>query len=69
MVWHWLIKLYMFQIYNSITRSVTIYPSCALSYLPPYPFPSGNHHIVISVYEFLTKHLFVKAAIYFKELK
>ena len=60
--WHWLIKLYRFQVYNSIIHhlyivlcvhppqvkspSIPISTPFTLLYLPPIPFPSGNHHTV-----------------------
>ena len=66
MGWHWLIKLYRFQVYSFIIHHVcfivrsppqimsfsfTIYFPYTFSYLPPPPFPSGNHHTVVCVWE------------------
>ena len=63
--WHCLIKLYRFQVHNSIIHN--LYFSCVFSQnqvsfhhhlcpvpssTSPTPFPSGNHHIVVCIYEF-----------------
>ena len=66
--WHQLIKLYRFQVYNSIKHylykyyfftipsqflSITIYSPFALFYHHPLlPFPSDNHHTAVSAWVF-----------------
>ena len=63
--WHWLIKLYGFQVYNFITNhlyivfcsspqvkslSIIFYSPLMFFYLPPIPFSSGNQHTVVRVW-------------------
>ena len=68
--WHWFIKLYRFQVYNSIIHHCILYcvfitPNQASfhHHLSPFTlfylshFPSGNLHTVICVYEFLVYFL------------
>ena len=65
MGWHWLIKLYRFQVYDSVTHHLYIvlcvhHPKPSLLPTPfillypllhlPTPLPSGNHHTVLLVY-------------------
>ena len=67
MGWHWLIKWYRFQEYNSIIHHLyielcvhllksSLLPSPFILPFPsstsPQPLPSGNHHTVVCVYEF-----------------
>ena len=63
LLWHWLIKLYRFQVYNSIIHYLYIVlcvhypkssllpslfiPTFTLFCLPTPSFPSCNHHIVV----------------------
>ena len=64
--WHWLIKLYRFQVCNSLILHLyivlcvhhpnsSLLPSPFIPHLPsstsPTPFPSDNHHTVVCVYE------------------
>ena len=78
--WHWLIKLYRFQVYNSIIHYLYIvlcvhYQSQVFCYhlyllypllLPPTtPLPSGHHHTVVCVCEFFLLSMFSLVSSFF----
>ena len=70
--WHWLIKLYRFQVYNSITHHLYVvlcihHPQSSLLpslFIPPSPTPfspSDNHHTFVCLNKFfcmLTSFIF-----------
>ena len=59
--WHWLIRLYSFQVHFYDTWSVhcivcpppKVKSSSVTLYLTPTHFPSGHHHSVVCVYDSL----------------
>ena len=71
LVWHWLIKLHRFQMYNSLIHHLYILLRVhhskpgflLLPFIPPLPsstspyfFPLGNHHaVVVCVHEFFSQ--------------